>query len=197
MSSRGFFVVIEGCDGTGKTTQAKRLAASGLLGKCETMVFPDRTTPIGNLINQYLKNELNFPPQAIHLLYTANRWELASHIEELLNSGTSIVCDRYWFSGTAYSVANGGLSIDWCRAPENGIPVPDLVLLIDIDPKILLERKGFGEERYEKLEFQRKVNETFHTLKDENWAVIDGSKPLDEVSRDIDEKIRELIARRK
>ena len=201
MSARGFFVVIEGCDGTGKTTQAKRIAQSGILGKCETKVFPDRTTPIGMLINQFLKKELDFPPQAVSLLYTANRWELAAHFEDLLSKGTSIVCDRYWYSGTAYSVANGGLTIEWCKAPEEGIPMPDLVIFIDVDPKILLERKGFGEERYEKLELQKKVNETFHKLKEQDkgrkWVVIDGSKPLDEVSRDIDKALAELVAERK
>ena len=63
------------------------------------------------------------------------------------------------------------------------------------------ERKGFGEERYEKLELQKKVNETFHKLKEQDkgrkWVVIDGSKPLDEVSRDIDAALRELVAERK
>lgn len=192
---RGLFIVFEGCDGTGKTTQTKRLVASGLLGEAKHMVFPDRTTPVGKLIDQYLKKEIEFSDQTIHLLYTANRWEVAAEIERLLNSGTSIVCDRYWFSGTAYSSAKGTLSLEWCKAAEAGLPVPDMVVMIDLDPKLLLARKGFGEERYEKLDFQTKVRDAFYQLKDDTWKIIDGSKPLDAVTEDINALVKDLLSK--
>jgi dTMP kinase len=151
------------------------------------MAFPDRTTTIGQMISQYLRNALELNDQAIHLLYTANRWELSKQIASLLGSGTTIVCDRYWFSGTAYSAAKG-LDVEWCRAPEAGLPEPDLVLFIDVEPEVLQTRKGFGAERYEKLEFQRKVRAVFKRLAAENpqkWVEIDGSKSLDEVFQEI------------
>lgn len=193
---RGLFIVLEGCDGTGKTTQGKRIAESGVLGACKTMAFPDRATPIGQLIDQYLKKQTDFPPEAISLLYTANRWELKTWMNATLDSGTSIVCDRYYFSGAAYSAANG-LNLEWCVAPEEGIPVPDLVILIDVDPKILMSRKGFGDERYERLELQTKVSQTFHQFKSERpdlWVCVDGSKPLDEVTADIRGVVEKLVA---
>ena len=186
--------MLEGCDGTGKTTQSKRLAESGILGPCTTMVFPDRSTPIGHLIDQYLKREVNFPPQAVHLLYTANRWEMCSRIEETLKSGTSIVCDRYLYSGAAYSIANG-LDWEWCLAPEKGVVEPDMVILIDIEPKTLLSRKGFGDERYEKLEFQTRVRNAFLGLMDEKWVKIDGSVSLDDVTERIHSLVKEFIAK--
>lgn len=192
---RGVFIVFEGCDGTGKTTQTKRLVESGILGEAKAMVFPDRTTPVGQLINQYLKKEIDFSDQTIHLLYTANRWEVAAEMEKLLSSGISIVCDRYWFSGTAYSSAKGTVSLEWCTAAEAGLPVPDMVIMIDIDPKLLLERKGFGEERYEKLDFQTKVRDAFLRLKDDTWHLLDGSKPLDAITEDINNLVKNYLAK--
>jgi dTMP kinase len=185
MAAPGRFIVFEGCDGSGKSTQVRRLCESGLFAPCHAMAFPDRTTTIGQMISQYLRNALELNDQAIHLLYTANRWELAKQITSLLAGGTTVVCDRYWFSGTAYSAAKG-LDVGWCRAPEAGLPEPDLVLFIDVEPEVLQTRKGFGAERYERLEFQRKVRAVFKRLAAEDpqkWVEIDGSQSLDEVTQ--------------
>jgi len=71
------------------------------------MSFPDRTTPIGQFINDYLSGRLEVNNQTLHLLFSANRWENYKKIEGTLLSGISIVCDRYWYSGVAYSMAKG------------------------------------------------------------------------------------------
>jgi dTMP kinase len=144
------------------------------------------------MIHQHLQNATDISDQAIHLLFSANRWELSQQIRSLLDGGTTIVCDRYWFSGTAYSVAKG-LDIDWCRAPEAGLPEPDLVIFIDVDPRKLLNRTGFGSERHERLELQRKVSSAFHQLKGPKWIVIDGSKSPDEVWKAVKEAVKPLI----
>jgi dTMP kinase len=177
---RGFFIVFEGCDGSGKSTQVRRLCESGLFQSCRQIAFPDRQTPIGQMIDQYLRNATELSDQAIHLLFTANRWELSKQIQSWLEDGITVVCDRYWFSGTVYSVAKG-LDMEWCKAPEMGLPEPDLVIFIDVDPQELLKRKGFGSERYEKLEFQRKVRSAFLQLKGPKWTEIDGSQSFDDV----------------
>ena len=69
-----------------------------------------------------------------------------------LERGTTLVCDRYAYSGVAYSSAKG-LDFDWCKIHDQGFIQPDLVFYVDIDPDTLKERSGFGEERYEKFEF--------------------------------------------
>lgn len=77
MSSRGVFVVLEGTDRVGKSTQAKLLAdALGRIYGSETYLirFPDRSTTIGECINRYLSDKVDLNPQAIHLLFTANRF---------------------------------------------------------------------------------------------------------------------------
>ncbi|EAX97024.1 thymidylate kinase family protein [Trichomonas vaginalis G3] len=193
MSTRGKFILFEGCDGSGKSTQCKLLANSGLFPKVEQMCFPDRTTEIGQMINAYLKKSSNLVDEAIHLLFTANRWELSPKIKELLNNGTTIICDRYYYSGVVYSAAKG-MDVDWCLAPEKGLPQPDLVIFIDISPEVQAKRKGFGEEIYEKTEFQNKVRELFLSLKDDRWRIIDGNQPLEKVSEDIQKVIKEYFS---
>ncbi|OHT05470.1 Thymidylate kinase [Tritrichomonas foetus] len=192
MSKRGFFILFEGCDGTGKTTQSRLLSESGILTPNKQMVFPDRTTAIGQIIDQYLKKTADLSDQAIHLLYSANRWEVSDKMKKLLESGTSIICDRYWYSGTAYSAAKG-MSIDWCKQPDVGIPEPDLVIFLDADPKILLSRRGFGEERYEKVEFQQKVRDVFYQLKNEKWVIVDATKPIEEVTAEVQKTVKEFV----
>lgn len=192
MTKRGYFILFEGCDGSGKSTQARLLAESQLLNPRKQMCFPDRTTEIGKMINQYLQKKGDLNDYAIHLLFSANRWELSDQIQKLLNDGISIICDRYWYSGVAYSAAKG-LPLEWCKNPDVGIPQPDLVLFFDADLDVLAKRPGYGEERYEKSEFQKKVRDVFIQLKDENWVMINANQPIEAVTSDVQKVVKEFI----
>ncbi|EPE02824.1 thymidylate kinase [Ophiostoma piceae UAMH 11346] len=169
---RGALVILEGLDRSGKTTQgqllAKRLANEQGEGcrRVEVMRFPDRTTPIGQMIDSYLKSQANMDDHVIHLLFSANRWEAVKKIKALLESGTTIVCDRYYYSGMVYSAAkqNPALSLPWARAPEVGLPRPDLVVFLNLKEDEAKKRGGWGDEKYEKAEMQRKVRELFWGL---------------------------------
>ncbi|KAI7776070.1 thymidylate kinase [Diaporthe eres] len=167
--ARGAFVVLEGLDRSGKTTQVKllqsRLIEAGR--RVQLMRFPDRSTPTGQIINQYLSSSATLPDQSIHLLFTANRWEAAPNIAALLAQGVTVVCDRYYYSGMVYSAAKGNpsLGLGWARAPEAGLPRPDAVVFLDLDEGKARERGGFGEERYETAEMQRRVRGLFWGLK--------------------------------
>lgn len=84
----------------------------------------------------------------------------------LLASGTTVVCDRYYYSGIVYSAAkrNPSLPLPWARAPEVGLPRPDLVLFLDLDEAQARSRGGWGGEAYERGEMQRRVRELFWGL---------------------------------
>lgn len=91
-------------------------------------------------------------------------------LEGKLNTGVTLVLDRYAHSGVAYSSAKG-LCLDWCKAPDHGLPKPDLVIFLDVPIDGSSTREGFGEERYEKCDFQQKVKDTFSQLHDNSWIV--------------------------
>lgn len=113
-------------------------------------------------------------------------------IEAILASGTTVVADRYAFSGIAFSAQKGhhlNLTYEWCRAPEIGLPAPDLTLFLDVKPEIAMQRGGYGEERYEKQEVQTRVRQVFERIGKEigadRWAVIDAGQDRDKVADDI------------
>jgi dTMP kinase len=190
MSKRGAFIVIEGLDRSGKSTQTSllydRLKNANEAESVHLLKFPDRTTAIGRMIDSYLRSQSDLDDHAIHLLFSANRWELASTITTLLNAGTTVVADRYVFSGVAFS-ASKGLSYEWCRAPDIGLPAPDLTVFLDVEPETARQRGGFGEERYEKEEMQRRVREVFERIGKESgrWVVVDAGKQKEDVHEDI------------
>jgi dTMP kinase len=168
----------------GKSSQNKMLVealqAKGVA--VEAMCFPDRTTPIGKIINSYLASATDMDDHALHLLFSSNRWEAEGKIRSLLEAGTTVVCDRYAFSGIAYTGAKG-VDLDWCAAPDAGLPAPDLTLYLEVPVEVAEARGEYGEERYEKREFQAKVRTAFEGLKARfpEWQVVDGQPPPPEV----------------
>ena len=150
-TSRGAFFLLEGVDRCGKTTQGKlllnRLMAAGLAATA--MRFPDRTTATGQVINNYLTTAgKGLDDRAIHLLFSANRWEAVGELSKHLRSGTTIVCDRYAYSGVAFSAskvdAEGKplLPLEWCQAPDRGLPAPDCVIFLDLEQDEAEKRGG-------------------------------------------------------
>lgn len=195
---RGALVVLEGCDRSGKSTQSKLLVNSlkNLQFKTELLRFPDRTTKIGSVLNSYLQKDENVDDHAIHLLFTANRWETKEKILALLNNGTTVVVDRYCYSGIAYSASKKGMDIDWCKLPETGLPSPDLVVYLELNAEIAAERRGFGNERYEDQETQEVVHKNYLSLKDKNWQIVDANTTIEQLQQKLVElcinKIKEV-----
>jgi thymidylate kinase len=68
----------------------------------------------------------------VHLLFSANRWEAVKSLKARLNSGETLVCDRYAFSGVAFTAAKGTLDLEWCKNPDRGLPAPDAVIYLDV-----------------------------------------------------------------
>jgi len=176
MNKRGALILFEGIDRCGKTTQSALLADYiSSKGPCEAIRFPDRTSYIGKLINDYLlstKETENVSDQTIHLLFSANRWEAAKDIEDKLKAGTTLVCDRYAYSGVSFSSAKEtpGMDLEWCRMCDRGLPRPDCIIYLDMPIEKAAERGNFGEERYEKIDFQKKVREKFRALEERDTA---------------------------
>lgn len=189
LAPRGAFILFEGIDRCGKSTQAVKLVenlnAEGV--NAELWRFPDRTTEIGQMINAYLANAKHVDDAAIHLLFAANRWEKRDHMLQKLSGGTTLVVDRYSYSGVAFTAAKHtpGLDRQWCMAPEVGLPCPDVVLYLDLTIEQAAARGGFGEERYEKEQFQREVQQQFAVLKDASWRVLDATQAMEDIQHQV------------
>jgi dTMP kinase len=84
-----------------------------------------------------------------------------------------VILDRYSYSGIAYTSAKG-IEVDWCFATEKGLPKPDVVYYLKVnDIKELESRGGYGEERYERVEFQEKVKKIYEDhLISKDWIEI-------------------------
>ncbi len=135
----------------------------------------------------------------IHLLFSANRWEAAEQIKVDINAGVTIVVDRYYYSGIAYSAAKDRPDLDlrWAREPEVGLPRPDVCIFLDLAPEVAMTRGGFGLEKYETSKMQKRVRELFHELlkrpDGEDMVFIDAGRALDEVQRDMRSLIENIF----
>jgi len=194
-AKRGAFIVFEGIDRVGKSSQCSMLVdlLSANSYPSKVFRFPDRTTEIGRRIDAYLQNKANINDRIIHLLFSLNRHECSKKITETLKAGTTIVCDRYCFSGAAYTMAKSDsktvFDYEWCITPDIGLPQPDLILFLDMSVVQAMERADFGGERYETREFQEKIRANFHYIKDRSegrggpeWKEIDATKSKVEVA---------------
>jgi len=206
-AQRGALIVFEGCDRSGKTTVCERLVKhlndTKQLGKddkesAKMMRFPDRTTKLGQVIDGYLQNKEELNDHVIHLLFSANRWEKTSEMKKALEAGQHVIIDRYAFSGVAFSAAKEGMDLEWCRQPDRELPKPDLVCFLDVSPEEASKRGNYGNEKYEKVEFQAKVRDNYKKLIEDNWEVIptDG-KTLDQVFEEVESVVKNVLAAEK
>eukprot|EP00092_Neocalanus_flemingeri_P021239 GFUD01023013.1.p1 GENE.GFUD01023013.1~~GFUD01023013.1.p1 ORF type:complete len:249 (-),score=87.18 GFUD01023013.1:174-875(-) len=184
---RGSLIVFEGCDRSGKTTQVTKLVERlNNEGKpAKMMRFPDRTTGIGSIINSYLTCTKELDDHAVHLLFSANRWELEQDIVSTLKAGTHVIIDRYAYSGVAFSAAKPSLSLSWCKQPDIGLPRPDMVCFLDVSEEVAMKRADFGGERYELTEFQRKVRENYTLLRDPSWVTVSADGTMELVEKEL------------
>ncbi|KIW18203.1 thymidylate kinase [Exophiala spinifera] len=197
---RGYMIVVEGLDRSGKSTQCQKLferfEAQGK--RARYVKFPDRTTPTGQMINSYLTGESQQDDHFIHLLFSANRWEAIRSIRQDIMDGVTVIVDRYSFSGAVYSAAkeNPDLSLDWAWNPEIGLVKPDLLFFLDISSADAAKRGGYGEERYETEKMQTRVRtlfeQLFSRLDQVDTKTVDAGRTMDQVAAEIALGIRGL-----
>ncbi|KAI3386005.1 hypothetical protein SNEBB_009325 [Seison nebaliae] len=194
---RGALIVFEGVDGCGKSTQIKmvqkRLGEMNIGTRLFT--FPDRSTLIGKLCNDYLKGQLEekMSDEFVHMIFSLNRREKKEEMMRLLENGETILCDRYVYSGLVYSAAKSSdLSVDWLSACDGTLPEPDLIVYLKISVDDLKENNRFKQEEIVETEqFQRKVYLNYEKLFQKN----NSSKLLTIDGRDSPSKITDLIVK--
>lgn len=121
-------------------------------------------------------------------------------ITDALEAGTTVVCDRYAFSGIAFSAAKNlpGMSYEWCRSPDIALPAPDLTLFLAVSPEQQAARGGFGAERYEKADLQERVEHVFERIGVEmgdgsRWIAVDADAGKDEVAEEVWRLVQPIV----
>ncbi len=198
--NRGRLIALEGLDGSGKSTQVKRLASVLRDAGSEVVETKEPTEGvIGQRIREMLRSgEALAPERELAWFMEDRRAHVRDLIEPSLRKGRVVVTDRYYLSTVAYQGARGHDAKVILRECEAEFPVPDLVVLLEIEPRAGLDRVqargGVVEEIFERVEFQQRVAEQFAALDCPYITRIDGARDVDAVARDIAARVRELIA---
>lgn len=195
MSKKGIFIVIEGLDGSGKTTQATLLA--NRLSQSYTVMLtaePSRGK-IGAFIREgCLYEDKRLPTEAEALLFAADRIEhMQKELRPALEDGKLVICDRYVYSSLAYQ-GSAGLSLDWIKTINARALQPDFSIFIDVPPERVLERLQRKKSVMETLETQLKVREVYMKFVDKGELFrVDGDKPKGVVADMLYAKVLELL----
>jgi dTMP kinase len=110
-----------------------------------------------------------------------------------IDHGVTLVLDRYIYSGAAFSIIKG-LDASWCHACDFGLPAPDLVLFLDLEEEVAAQRGGYGEERYEKAETQRRVRSAFAQMAAQGgalWKTLDAATTIDDLAKTIQQVVKQ------
>ena len=201
MASRGVFVVLEGGDGSGKSTQRSLLVERlRSLGRDVVATREPGGTDVGVGIRALVLGGGALDPATEALLIAADRAEhVAGVIRPALERGAVVVSDRHVPSSLAYQGVARGLGVEEiARLSEwatRGLR-PDLVVVLDVPPDAASGRRSGPEDRMERepAEFRAMVNKAYRDLADEfGWAVVDGTAPVEAVAEEIWALVRPLV----
>ena len=205
---RGLFIVLEGPDGAGISTQTGLLQSHLSARGIRSFATKEPTLgPIGSVLRQVLSQRLVYPPDipmdddVIALLFAADRLDhIRVDVLPRLEAGIHVVSDRYRMSSYAYQGVS--LGQEWVRALNSRSIAPDLTLFIDVPPEVSQQRitaRGSHRELYESEERLRPIyNNYLHLVKEardagERIITIDGSLPVGMVSNAVLQRVLEAI----
>jgi len=210
--ARGRFLVLEGLDGAGTTTQAQRLAARlREHGRKVHVTAEPSSGPVGALVRQILTRRVagggggvGFDPASLALLFAADRLDhLAAEIEPRLAAGWDVLSDRFTLSSLAYqSVACGDPA--WVEAVNRHAVAPDATLFLDVRPRTALGRRFAAEtarEIFEVPAFQRRVARAYRKgiarlrATGQRVEIVDGERPVEEVTRALERIALRMLSR--
>ncbi len=206
----GTFIVIEGIDGAGTTTQTARLCERFQERGLPMLSTREPTTgPVGSLLRQALTHRFVVPGfhgarppswKTMALLFAADRLDhLEAEIVPNLLDGVSVVSDRYDLSSLAYqSATSDGADgvVEWLRAINQHARRPDLTIVLDVPSDLAGQRRqkrGQAVELYEFVELQRKLAEAYaqaeRLVPQDRVVHIDGTGPVDEVAKAVQQAV--------
>ncbi|OGZ29076.1 MAG: dTMP kinase [Candidatus Niyogibacteria bacterium RIFCSPHIGHO2_01_FULL_45_28] len=204
---RGIFIVFEGGDFCGKTTQSRRLYEDlKSLGLDVVWTKEPGGTPEGLEIRQKLLHGNISPEEELDLFCEDREIHYRTVIRSALERGAVVICDRTEYSTIAYQGAGRGYDIAEIKRKSGkarGGIEPDLIILADCDPETLksrAEKRGETLTRFEKLgmDFHHRVRKSFLDQaeeKPEKWRVLDASRSIDEIYEDVKKCVEPLLTK--
>ena len=200
----GKFIVLEGVDGAGTTTQAKAIGeALAARGIASLVTGEPSTGAIGKKIRELLKSASAraVDQREMARLFAEDRMDhLKREIEPALAAGTHVICDRYVLSSYVYQ--SRFVELGYVRGLNAQAPPADLTLLLRVSAEVAESRRkgrGAGEEMYERLALQRKFVAAYDALdaadaRREHLVVVDGTRPIDEVRSALLARVESCLA---
>lgn len=193
----GLFIVIEGIDGTGKSTQARRLGEWFEAQGREVVLSREPTDgPWGRKLRESASTGRLSPEDELQYFLNDRRQHVEETIAPALAAGKVVILDRYYFSTMAYQGSRGFDPAEIRRRNEAFAPVPDLLLILDLDVATAHQRighRGDSTNEFEKKESLERCREIFLTLKGEAFVrVVDSNGSLDDVSKRILEIVGQI-----
>lgn len=193
MSHRPLFIVLEGIDGAGTTTQARCLAERlERMGRRAHVTREPSTGPVGRLLREILAGQHRGPDgaqvsgDAMALLFAADRRDhVDREIEPQLRNGFDVISDRYLLSSLAYQAEESDRT--WVEGLARNVRAPDLTFLLDVPIEVAAERRrkaGRETERYDADQLLARIAHNYRTIARELPAVVhlDGSAAVEEVT---------------
>ena len=201
MAPSGLFIVLEGGDGSGKSTQVKRLLAQLRESGREVVATREPgATEVGAGIRSLVLGGGDIDARTEALLIAADRAEhVARVIRPALERSAVVVSDRHVPSSLAYQGVARGLGVEEiARLSEwaTGGLTPDLVVVLDVPAEVASRRRAGPEDRMERepAEFRAMVNQAYRDLADRfGWTLLDGTGPVEEVAGQVWALVRPLV----
>ena len=198
------FVVFEGLDGSGKSTQQQLLNAKLKSDKISTISFREPgSTMIGNQIVEILQSDQKLSPLSELLLFYVSRSAIIEEkIKPALDNHDVVICDRYFYSSIAYQGYGRGIDINFINEINDKVVkniIPDLIFYMDINWDEKKNRKGINvKDRFEKEDriFHNKVRSGYKTLAKEDsnkWQIIDAEEDINKISSFIYETVKSKL----
>jgi dTMP kinase len=195
MGKKGIFIVIEGLDGSGKTTQAALLAKKLSQSYIVMLTAEPSQGKIGTFIREgCLYEDKRLPTEAEALFFAADRIDhIEKEIKPALEEGKLVICDRYVYSSIAYQ-GSAGLSLDWIKTINARALQPDFSVFIDVTPEHVLERLQRKKSVMETLETQQKVRDVYLKFVEKGELVkVDGDRPKEAVAEALYAVVLDLL----
>ncbi|MFA5084059.1 MAG: dTMP kinase [Candidatus Paceibacterota bacterium] len=191
----GKFIVFEGLDGSGQSTQAGLLKNFLVKKGCRTVLTKESTmdSAAGRLIRKVLDGKKKIPPKKLQELYAEDREQhLKKVVVPNLKKGKIVISDRYFFSSFAYGSLDAPLS--YLLKINDKFLMPDLAFFINTKPEtcvLRIERRGKKKTLFERKEKLKKVHQNYKKIikKFRNVIIIDGEGSIKETHRRIIKKI--------